>query len=574
MTRKLEDLKAAKGINGIAGLIGFAPKNLAYIVYGIPDEQKYKEFTVPKKSGGERLISSPIPKLKHVQSRLAEHLSGCLSEVELAEKVKPGCALSHGFKPDHSIITNAKNHVGRCWVFNVDLENFFPSINFGRVRGFFLKNRHFVLDPSSATLLAQIICHNNGLPQGSPTSPVISNLIASNLDISLNKLARRHRCTYTRYADDITFSTNRKEFSAEIALPVSDSKGAWVAGDELRYRIKKSGFLLNSSKTRMQFEWSRQDVTGLVVNDKVNVPREYIKNVRSKCDYYVRGVPVFKKGSIKGNIPDHPITAEHLRGMLGHILNIKGAELDYKRPKEWKDAPSYMKTHRRFLDYINFASHSSPKILCEGETDNIYVRSALRSLDKHYPTLISSDGTKNLGVTLFKYRRTTHIIQALNGGTGDFKDLIYSFHSRCKEFLTNKPAHPVILLVDNDQGSKGKNGVFAAAKNVSGLPHVDGSQAFYYLKDNLYLVPTPLLPPKTDTMIEDLLDASVKKNVLGRKTLNLDEKTFDPSQHYGKAIFAKNVVLKNEKTINFEGFRPLLDALAAVLDDYKARPWP
>lgn len=234
MSKYLDAIKAASGINGVAGLVGFAPKNLAYIVYGIPDDAKYSEFTIPKKTGGDRSISTPIPKLKHVQSRLAEHLAGCLKEIEIAENVKQSCVLSHGFKPNLSILTNATVHAGRRWVFNVDLSDFFPSINFGRVRGFFIKNKYFSLDAGTATLLAQIICHNNGLPQGAPTSPVVSNLIASNIDITLNRLAKRHRCSYTRYADDLTFSTNRREFSAEIAFPISAVNGLWLPGDELR----------------------------------------------------------------------------------------------------------------------------------------------------------------------------------------------------------------------------------------------------------------------------------------------------------------------------------------------------
>lgn len=216
MTKNLIFLRGARGLHGIADFIGYQPKGLAYILYGIPDQRKYSEFEIPKKSGGERRIRSPIEKLKRVQRRLAERLSICLSEIDNIEGVKRECTLSHGFRPDLDIATNAAPHVRRRWVFNIDLEDFFPSINFGRVRGYFIKNRHFALDETSATIIAQICCWNNELPQGAPTSPVISNLIASNLDISLNRFARRNRCTYTRYADDITFSTNKNTFQRRL----------------------------------------------------------------------------------------------------------------------------------------------------------------------------------------------------------------------------------------------------------------------------------------------------------------------------------------------------------------------
>ena len=101
----------------------------------------------------------------------------------------------------------------RRWVFNLDLEDFFPSINFGRVRGFLLKNRDFRAESEHrATVISQIACHENSLPQGSPCSPVISNLVAHLLDMRLVRLASSVGCTYSRYADDLTFSTNKKIF--------------------------------------------------------------------------------------------------------------------------------------------------------------------------------------------------------------------------------------------------------------------------------------------------------------------------------------------------------------------------
>lgn len=274
MTKNLDALKAAKGLHGIAHLIGFKPKNLAYILHGIPDGRKYSEFSIPKKSGGERVIRSPLPKLKHVQRRLADRLSLCLAEIDRFEGVQRECTLSHGFRPHLGIATNAEPHVRRRWVFNIDLEDYFPSINFGRVRGYFMKNRHFRLDEASATILAQICCWKNELPQGAPTSPVVSNLLTSNLDITLNRLARRERCTYTRYADDLTFSTNKKSFPREIATPPHGENCPWVPGDDLRYRIYRSGFKIKDRKTRMQHYWSRQEVTGLTVNLKVNIPTD------------------------------------------------------------------------------------------------------------------------------------------------------------------------------------------------------------------------------------------------------------------------------------------------------------
>jgi RNA-directed DNA polymerase len=195
----------------------------------------------------------------------------------------PRRSLAHGFERNRSIITNANLHKRRRYVLNLDLEDFFPSINFGRVRGFFIKDKHFSLHPAVATILAQIACHENELPQGSPCSPIVSNLVGHLLDSRLARFAKIHKCTYSRYADDITFSTSRKDFPPALAFPVPGATGKWQLGVELREKIEHSGFKINDKKTRMQFRGSRQVTTGLMVNEKVNIRQEYWRTARQMC---------------------------------------------------------------------------------------------------------------------------------------------------------------------------------------------------------------------------------------------------------------------------------------------------
>ena len=126
-------------------------------------------------------------------------------------------------------------------------------------------------------MIAQIACHENKLPQGSPCSPVISNIIAHLLDIRLNELASSKGCTYTRYADDLTFSTSEKIFPTSIAKRDPANVHKWLAGTGLMKRVTKAGFTINSQKTRVQYRDSRQEATGLVVNEKVNVKPDYYK---------------------------------------------------------------------------------------------------------------------------------------------------------------------------------------------------------------------------------------------------------------------------------------------------------
>jgi retron-type reverse transcriptase len=157
---------------------------------------KYKTFTVPKKSGGVRTISAPCPELKLLQRRLSDGLQSCWDEINTDKKMtKP---ISHGFRKGASIFTNASIHRGRRFVFNVDIKDFFDTINFGRVYGFFIKNKDFALTESVAKVLAAIACHDGKLPQGSPCSPVISNLIGQILDIRLAQLAHKYECSYCR----------------------------------------------------------------------------------------------------------------------------------------------------------------------------------------------------------------------------------------------------------------------------------------------------------------------------------------------------------------------------------------
>lgn len=311
---QLENLKNAVDLRDLANILGFKPKAISYILYVIKEENKYAEFEIPKKNGKTRKINAPTDQLKHLQKRLSDLLNNCFAEILSETQQK---SLSHGFRKNHSIVTNANNHKNRRYVFNVDLKDFFPSINFGRVRGFFIKNNHFSLEEKVATIIAQIACHNNELPQGSPSSPIISNLIGHLLDIRMVNLAKNGKCTYSRYADDLTFSTNRKDFPASIATKEDDNN--WVASKKLIREIEKIGFCLNTDKTSMQYRTARQLATGLVVNKKVNIKSEYYKNARSMChklfnvgEFYVDGDHDEKVGTIS-----------QLEGMLSFIYQVK-----------------------------------------------------------------------------------------------------------------------------------------------------------------------------------------------------------------------------------------------------------
>jgi hypothetical protein len=253
---------ALKTFDGLAHLLGLKSAGLRHFCHAKP----YKTFSLSKKTGGYRVISSPKGSLKTIQRRLAAVLL----------EVYGSRAPVHGFATQRSIKSNAEPHVGRKWVFNIDLANFFPSIHYGRVRGLF-SSKPYSLPPAVAIALAQVSCYLGTLPQGSPTSPVISNLICGGLDARLKALARLHKCRYTRYADDITFSCDTDSFPTAIAIHNGIS---WIAGAALEAAIAAEVFTINTAKTSMRMAGARQVVTGLVVNKKTNIPKSYVKSVR------------------------------------------------------------------------------------------------------------------------------------------------------------------------------------------------------------------------------------------------------------------------------------------------------
>jgi RNA-directed DNA polymerase len=564
---KLQLLKATSNLHGVANLLGLKPAHLSYNLYKKSDAEKYTKFEIPKRYGGKRVICAPIADLKHIQGLLAAVLMDCLNELN----TKYNRQAAHGFIAARSILTNAHQHRGRSYVFNVDLQDFFGSIHFGRVRGFFIADKDFALQPAVATVLAQIACFENALPQGSPASPVISNLIGNVLDTHLIKLARKNDCFYTRYADDLTFSSNLPSFPEEIALLKGD---AWTTGAALLNVIKQSGFAVNESKVRMQFEDSQQSVTGLVVNHKVNTPASYRSLLRAMAK------SLFKTGSFTHDsfIKDsagtvakqtEPGTIAQLQGMFGHVkhvdefnLRVRGQEIPHGRAALYK----------RFFLFSQFFCSSVPVILCEGKTDNIYLLHAIRSRASHFPQLAttSATGQIQLLIRIFKYvERQAGKTIGMSGGDGEVSKFIGTYLTEVfKRFKApGVSQHPVILVVDCDSGGKGP--YETASKKVG--KSLDILKPFEHVAANLYLVPTPLPLGATSSCIEDCFQPATLAKTLGGKTFNYKTKTLKPTE-YGKGYFAEHVVQAEADTIDFSGFDPLLDSIKSAIAHYATLP--
>ena len=300
-TQFIMGLRELQNKREVAAALDIEYRELTYILYARKTENLYITFEIPKKNGGVRTIDAPLEPLKKVQKSIANELYVVQKKYYL-DNLQMSCV--HGFVKGKGIISNATAHRNKKYILNVDLENFFDSFHFGRVKGYFEKNQYFKMSPEAALCIAQLTCYKGKLPQGAPSSPIITNLICSILDRRIALIARKYKVFYTRYADDLTFSTNDKHFD--------EKQEQFLV--ELSKEIQKSGFKINDNKTRFIRNNRRQEVTGLVVNDRVNIKREYYKTTRA----IVHNLYMGKEISVNGE----PISIATVEGRLGFINQL------------------------------------------------------------------------------------------------------------------------------------------------------------------------------------------------------------------------------------------------------------
>jgi len=436
-----------------------------------------------------------------------------------------------------------------------------------------------MVHPKVATILAQIACHENGLPQGAPCSPVISNLVGHVLDIRLCKLASANGCTYSRYADDITFSTNKPDFPSSIAKRTAGKAHKWEVGDKLQDAVTSAGFAVNPTKTRMQYRTSRQAVTGLVVNRKVNIRTEYRRTVRAMAHR------LFKTGSFqrmrmvpdtKGVLTPTMVdgTMAQLHGMLGHIDAVDCHNLEIQAKVESRKQQAKValrckeKLYRRFLMFKDFYSALAPVVVCEGKTDNIYLLHAIRSLAVGYPKLatVSASNQIQLNIRILKTVQTsTGRVLQLEGGASYLKAFIEQYLSEIEKFKAPGMQCAVVLVVDNDSGA---DDICATIKRFT-KKNPSRTDQYVHIAGNLYMVLTPLNAGANKSTIEDCFAAEIKNLNVGGKTFNPNSKA-DPALYFSKHILSQHV-RENAGKIDFTGFAGLLDRIAAAIEAHQSK---
>ncbi|HAW1745601.1 TPA: RNA-directed DNA polymerase [Escherichia coli] len=572
MTTRLDKLKSCNSKPDLARLLGIDPVFMTRVIYIRNTDNLYSQFTIKKKNGSDRHISAPDPELKEIQSRLSDLLQDCLNNIR--ENSKEDNNFSHGFERNRSIITNAEKHKSKKWVLNIDLSNFFDEFNFGRVRGYFLKNKNFSLNTELSTLIAKIACHQDKLPQGSPCSPVITNLILVSLDRRLSNLCNRVGCTYTRYADDITISTNKKEFPRNIIK--SHNENSIDLNKKFLKEIISSGFQINLNKLRLFDKKCRQEVTGLTVNRFVNVDNKYAKKIRAMAH------SLFTKGG-------YTLTDKKTREQRAGNINELGGMLSFidyvdkhnnRLPHIIKNSLNKRENvYSDFLYYSAFWANPKPTILTEGKTDITYLRVALDSLSANYPNLIGNKkmGNKTVrdyGVKFFKNTTKSKYFLNLDGGASHLKDFIVGYEKKTNAFKAIADQKPVIIVLDNDSGSGGSNGIFQtligkAFPNITLSKDELRNQKWIWVTKNLYLIFTPL-NGLNDSSMEDLFHSSVLQTKLGGKVFNRTNAKCKDNE-YGKEFFATGVVLKQRKTINFSNFNYIFESINEIIDHNASR---
>lgn len=275
----------------LSGLLGVSEDFLAAAVHA--PESFYRTFEIPKHSGGKREITAPYPSLKYVQTWIYKNI--------LSQAKVHGCA--HGFIYKRSILTNASMHAHQRYMLKMDLKDFFPSIPKEWVIQLF---NSLGYEGQVSYFMASLCCYEDALPQGSPASPAISNIVAMHLDRRLYRLAKRFDLRYSRYADDIAFSG--EAISPQFIKYASDV-------------ITDCGFKVNLSKTRLYGEKGNKIITGISLSTGVpRIPRHYRRQLEKELHYV-------DKYGLEGHMSHakikNPRYLESLIGRVGFWLMIE-----------------------------------------------------------------------------------------------------------------------------------------------------------------------------------------------------------------------------------------------------------
>lgn len=575
-------LNETKTLNDLASCMGISVNTLKSVLYsrgGV--NNKYVQFDIPKKGGGVRKINAPKRSLRNIQKKLAQSINSVFDDKA------PFAPVSQAYQKEHGIYSNGLRHRNRKLILNLDLLEYFPSIHFGRVSGFFQKNSKFLLPETVAIAIAQLTCHDGFLAQGSAVSPVISNLISQTFDQHVLQIAKKFHLTYTRYADDLTFSTNDYNFLSHLNTFLSDMDS----------QTRKDGFNINWSKLRMNGPDVRQTVTGLSVNRKVNVPKEFYRKTRSMAlSLYTTGsfeidnrqYDISNIAKLEGRFSfindiehrNNIIYPDHSFEYLAVRPNNKSKSINTRTNTPFRYPVAFSskeKAYRNFLFYKYLYKNTKPIIVTEGPTDIVYLKSALQHFYGNKPNI---SYLKMTGITKYFFGN-------IEGGSA-LKNISNLYYPKGQQNIDNKmfdygvkSEYPVILLFDHEMNKKLKKDSplldfanhwdkmlpFSSKEEFFSALHDKG---FVHLISNLYVAVVSKKGSTKDDLfeIEDLFSEEVRGNVFGLGTF--EKKYKGSGRRIDKNDFSLIIRRHRDEDI-FNEFQLLFSNVENLYKDFESR---
>ncbi|MDO4234309.1 MULTISPECIES: reverse transcriptase domain-containing protein [Pseudomonas] len=541
----------------LASYIGVKKGVVAYYAYYLDSAKAYTSFSIKKRSGGERTIDAPVRGLKELQRTILK-------------KLTPEATFRHcvyGYIPGKGILQNSAVHVRQRWVLRVDIKDFFPSITTARVSGMFM-HPPFCMAPKAARALALISTKDGFLPQGSPLSPWITNVICKGLDYNLKRLASKHKCYYSRYADDLFFSTSNSLFPASLARK-SDTESNVIIGEELKSEIVRAGFLPNEEKTSLKPISQRQVVTGIVVNSRTNVPREYVKKIRAALysweKFGLEAAEEYWRNKVdsRDRAGEPPRFRWVVRGQINFVKHVKG-EAD----------PVYLslaKKLKKLDDKFTFDAKVSAlsvieevQVFVEGVTDKKHIEKAFRDAQQNglyldlnltFPNqreygssnlkslceTLSANAQRCLTICIFD-RDEQAYVKSMGGSSGDYMDHnnnVFSLIIPRPSFRAETDICIEHLYKDSDLFK-----VDGAGRRLYKKSEFDKHSC--HLEDPCIFIRTP---PKSLICDSGVINISTKASVA------LSKVDFATNIHEGVTPF---------DDVSFEGFRPLFTKIQEI----------
>lgn len=557
----MKNFSELKTRNDLADFLEISRSRLSYILYIKKPDSLYQSFKIKKRNGDYRCINAPVDSLKKIQHSLFIKLSEVRKNSSFTNTANGTSKfrVSQGFEKGKSFISNADCHKNKRYVITFDISDFFTQFHFGRVCGYFEKNRAFLLPHELAIVMAQLTCYKGYLPQGASTSPIIANMICDIVDYRLLTIAKKYRLNYTRYADDLTFSTNNKAFISVKDMFIEEVTNTLIA----------AGLPLNNSKTRIMFHDSQQRVTGLVVNVKPHVDRIYYKQTKAMCDRLYKGKDVIINGKFG--------TRKQVEGRLvfQYQLSSYNSEITHSNGKKMYGR---MIDLQKFLFYKNFISNDYPVIITEGKTDAIYITAGLMRYYDSYPNLIKMNRNKEAKCLVSFFRRTKliqNIFRISGDGGNELHKIFFMFSDEgdCLnyfEYFKTKynliPKHPIIFMVDNEE-KKGKPlSNFIKAKDKEKRDILKKNSYIELIENSkLYLLTIPNNGNEKDEnfCIECLFAKETTGHMINGKRF-CKENHFDCDYYYGKNSFSRYIISKY-RTVDFGQFSNLLDIINKIV---------